>query len=52
MVLLYGIPGEGPIELVANELEEAELPFIFFNPRHFEELDSFQEQPLRLHAHP
>lgn len=39
MVLLYGIPGDGPFELVADSLEEAATPFVIINPRHFEELD-------------
>lgn len=39
MVLLYGIPGDGPFELVADALEEAKTSFVIINPRHFEELD-------------
>jgi hypothetical protein len=39
MVLLYGIPGDGPFELVADALEEARTPFVIINPRHFKEFD-------------
>jgi glutathione synthase/RimK-type ligase-like ATP-grasp enzyme len=39
MVLLYGIPGDGPFELVADALEELETPFLILNQRRFEELD-------------
>jgi glutathione synthase/RimK-type ligase-like ATP-grasp enzyme len=39
MVLLYGIPGDGPFELVADALEEAGTDFVIINPRHFNEID-------------
>jgi len=39
MVLLYGIPGDGPFELVADALELAGTPFVIINPRHFKEID-------------
>jgi RimK-like ATP-grasp domain len=39
MVLLYGIPGDGPFELVADALEAAKTPFLIVNPRQFEQLD-------------
>lgn len=39
MVLLYGIPGDGPFELVADALEAANTPFLIVNPRQFHQLD-------------
>lgn len=39
MILLYGIPGDGPFELVADALEKASTPFAIINPRHFLEFD-------------
>jgi hypothetical protein len=39
MVLLYGIPGDGPFELVADALEAAKTPFLIVNPRKYKELD-------------
>jgi hypothetical protein len=39
MVLLYGIPGDGPFELVADALEEIETPYIILNQRCFKDLD-------------
>jgi len=43
MVLLYGVPGDGPFELIADALEYAEIPFVTLNQRKFEVVDfSFQ----------
>lgn len=39
MVLLYGIPGDGPFELVADALEEMDKPFVILDQRKFRELD-------------
>src|SRR4051794_39797833 len=39
MVLLYGIPGDGPFELVADALEDAGIAFLLLNPRKFREID-------------
>jgi hypothetical protein len=39
MVLLYGIPGDGPFELVADALEEMETSYLILNQRRFEDLD-------------
>lgn len=39
MVLLYGVAGDGPIELVMNQLEELQIPFVLLNQRHFCEFD-------------
>jgi glutathione synthase/RimK-type ligase-like ATP-grasp enzyme len=39
MVLLYGIPGDGPFELVADALEAANKPFVIVNPQQFKKLD-------------
>lgn len=44
MILLYGIPGDGPFELVADALEEIETPFLILNQRRFEELDFILHQ--------
>lgn len=39
MVLLYGIPGEGPFELVADALEEIHCPYVILDQRRFKEID-------------
>ena len=39
MVLLYGIPGDGPFELVADALEELKKEFVILDQRKFNQLD-------------
>lgn len=39
MVLLYGIPGDGPFELIADALEELNEPYVILDQRRFRELD-------------
>lgn len=39
MVLLYGIAGDGPFELVADALEELEMPFVILDQARFAEID-------------
>lgn len=39
MVLLYGIPGDGPFELVADSLEELEVPFVILNQSRFTDIN-------------
>jgi hypothetical protein len=39
MVLLYGIPTDGPLESIADALEESQTPFVILNQRKFSEFD-------------
>lgn len=39
MVLLYGVPNDGPFELIADALEEASIPFVILNQRRFNDVD-------------
>jgi hypothetical protein len=39
MVLLYGIPGDGPFELIADALEEIRAPIVLLDQRRFAETD-------------
>ncbi|WP_336514165.1 hypothetical protein [Pollutibacter soli] len=39
MILLYGIPGDGPLELIADTLEAKGMDFFLVNPRQFKLLD-------------
>jgi hypothetical protein len=38
-VLLCGIPSEGPLARVGDELERAEVPFVVFHQRRFDEME-------------
>jgi glutathione synthase/RimK-type ligase-like ATP-grasp enzyme len=39
MVLLYGIPGDGPFELIADALEDLKRDFVILDQRKFNQLD-------------
>ena len=43
MVLICGVAGDGPIELVADALEQMDTPFMILSPRRMEDLSFYYE---------